>query len=359
MQFYPAHVFFVALLGLLASSQAQERLTGEIEGAKYVIELPAEPSGKLLLLAHGYRPEGLPLDADIGSSHQLFSDLVDEGWAVASTSYRRNGWIMEDAAKDLINLRDFIIQETSFEPTHVFLMGNSMGGGISTWIAEHAPEGFDGALAMGAYLFEPIQPEAEPSTQLASYYSGAPKFPILYLTNVSELDGPAAYLDLAAEAEPNPLIWFVDREGHVNQNEAEQRAGLFGLVDWVKTGEAKPYKDGTVEMNPDSTAKLATGKAIGEARILVPVYGNFITSFVRSDLDALELEQGDFFSLSASGKTVDVMLGSTYTDVPVGDWVAFWDAEGYLLICRNYKHAVDSLGVSKGDPITIHLKESL
>ncbi|MEM8867959.1 MAG: SAM hydroxide adenosyltransferase [Verrucomicrobiota bacterium] len=355
-------VYFLAAaiaLFTLCSLNAQTELTGEVEGAKYVVHLPAAPTGNLLLLAHGYRPEGLPLDADIGASHDLFKDLVEEGWAVASTSYRRNGWIMEDAAKDMINLRQVIADEGSFEPDHVFLFGNSMGGGVVTWLAEHAPEGFDGGLALGAYLFEPIDPEGEASTQLADYYSGTPQFPILYLTNVSELEGPSAYLELAKDAPVPPVLWFVDREGHVNQNELEQYGGILGLVKWVETGKIRPFNDGTIEMNPPSTAVLTAESATGKAVSLVPVYGNFISSFVSADLETLGLQEGDLFTLTAGGESVRVLLGSTYNDVEVGEWVAFWDAQGYLLFCRNYKNAVETLGLSKDDSIAIHRTEGM
>ncbi|MBC2607490.1 SAM hydroxide adenosyltransferase [Pelagicoccus albus] len=345
------------LLSALPFLQAEQVLTGEIEGAKFELTLPENPSGKLLLLAHGYRPEGLPLAASVGESHDLYSNLVDDGWAVASTSYRRNGWILEDAALDLINLHDHIRENVAYEPTLVILMGNSMGGGVVTWLSEHEPQRFDGALAMGAYLFEPIGDSETPSTTLAPYYSGKPQFPILFLTNTSELEGPAAYVSMAAEAAIAPVLWTIDREGHVNQNEAEQGAALAALVNWVESGEIEPDADGTIHAATASTAVFEGDTAKGRAITLVPVYGNIITSFVREDFQRLGLELGDSFSLSAQGQTVSVKLGKTYTDVPVGDWVGFWDADGYLLICRNYKNAVATLGLPEDAPIEIQKQD--
>ncbi len=338
---------------LTAVCFCQERLTGVIQGAKFQVDLPAEPGGRLLMLAHGYRPEGLPVEADVGSSHGLSKKLVADGWAVASTSYRRNGWIMEDAAEDIIQLHDWILRETDFEPSAVYLMGNSMGGGISTWLAEHEPERFDGVLAMGAYLFEPIGASGESSTTLADYYNGLPRIPVLFLTNTSELDGPATYVKLSEGATVPPVLWTIHRDGHVNQNEAEQAAGLMGLVDWVEKGEVVAGRDATIALHPDSTVSFSEGEAIGRALTLVPVYGNFITNFVSADMQALGIEHGDYFQMRTGEHVLRVKLGRTYTDVPVGDWVGFWDAQGYLLICRNYKDAVATLGLKADDRIVV------
>jgi pimeloyl-ACP methyl ester carboxylesterase len=342
----------LCLLTAFAPLSAQRTHEGEIDGATYVIEVPAEPTGRVLLLAHGYRPEGLPLSADIGSSTDLYQTLLAEGWIVASTSYRRNGWIFEDAAADIINLRDYI-QDTITDPTHVYLMGNSMGGGIITWLAEHAPEGFDGGLAMGAYLFGPIVSEGESSKEFNATLSGIPAFPILYLTNTSELEGPVGYIELAKNSSMTPVLRKIQRSGHVNQNKAEQAAGLAALVTWVEEGMIDREKDGTILGTPTSTAEIANGRGTSIAQILVPVYGNFISNFIAEDMATLQIAPGDQFHLQVNDQTVSVLMGSNYTDVPVGEWVAFWEAEGYLLFCRNYKNAVETLGIEPKATIKI------
>jgi len=333
-------------------SAQSKTLQGEIDGALFQIAVPAEPTGDVLLLAHGFRPPSLPRSADFGSTASLYEDLVAQGWIVASSSYRRNGWIMEDAADDLIKLRDHIAK-TVMEPKRTFLAGNSMGGGIVTWLAENRPDGFAGGLAMGAYLFGPIEADQPRSTALSDALPGKPAFPLLFLTNHSELDGPASYLSRAAGSAVPPVLWRVDRVGHVNLNGLEQAAAFEALLHWVETGEIDRGRNATIVARPTSTATAEDGKVTGHIRHLVPVYGNFIASFVLADLEALGLKTGDSFALTAGGETVPVYLGQSYEDVPVGDWVAFPDADGYLLICRNYAHAVNTLGVAKGDAVVI------
>lgn len=353
MNFRNLTIVWGLLALLLNNSHAQTELTGEIEGAKYSIILPEKPIGKALLLAHGYRPENLGLKADAGASHNLYNELVEAGWIVASSSYRRNGWIMEDAAQDMINLHELVSAATHGKPVDTFLLGNSMGGGVSTLLAEIAGDRFKGALATGAYLFAPIESETHRSTEIGAHFSLKPQIPILYLTNTSELDGPQAYIAKTASAPVQPVLWKVHRDGHVNLNEAELRAGLMALVKWAKTGEIEKDKDATIVANPDSTAKVIGNSAEGYAKTLVEVYGNAISSFVPADLKKLGIQLGDTFKLTANGQTVEVLMGSNYNDVPVGEWVSFWDAEGYLLICRNYRNAVESLSLRNRNPMTI------
>ena len=52
--------FVIGLVGTAAGEISR----GEIGGAKFMIATPEKWQGKLVLIAHGYRPEGNPLDAE-------------------------------------------------------------------------------------------------------------------------------------------------------------------------------------------------------------------------------------------------------------------------------------------------------
>lgn len=106
-------------------------------------------------------------------------------------------------------------------------------------------------------------------------------------------------------------------------------------------------------MHPESTAEVETSSARGVAAQLVPIYGNLVTNFVREDFEAHSIESVDRFELTAGGMTVGVLMGKSYGDVGMGEWVGFWDADGYLLICRNYKNAVDTMGVEVGTELVV------
>lgn len=346
-------ILWVSVVLVCGSLVAAERvLTGSIEGALYTVRVPEVLSGDLLLVAHGYRPQGSALSADFEESAAMYDSMVADGWVVATTSYRRNGWVLQDAAADLLNLRAWIVAEV-LEPKRVFLLGSSMGGGVVTWLAEQAPEGFDGAVAQGAYLFEPIVDLAVRSNQFADFYTFEPKLPLLYLTNQSELAGPAGYVERARTSEVPPVLWTVKRDGHVNLNGAETLAALRAVMDATAGGVLVANADATKVVDPESRAQIEDGVLHGVVSSVVPIFGNLTTYFVQSDLAEIGIEKGAFFELSAGGATVSVLLGSTYRDVDVGEWVAFWDAENYLLISRNYADAGKTLGVNKGAALQI------
>ena len=169
--------------------------TGEIDGAKFAIARPAHWNGSVLLLAHGFRDEKAPLVADFNPEHLACRTLLDEGWVVGTTSYRRNGMIIRDAIADLENLRAHIAA-TCGEPRQVILEGDSMGGAIVTLIAEQFADHYQGAVAVGAAL-----QARDAGSPLA--FNLQPQIPLVFLANQNELDGPRKYVT-APFARPVP-----------------------------------------------------------------------------------------------------------------------------------------------------------
>ncbi|HEY1849007.1 MAG TPA: hypothetical protein VGG37_07365, partial [Opitutaceae bacterium] len=137
-----------------AGAEAPVRVdTGQISGARFAVAVP--PGGyarRVLLLAHGYRPDSAPLVPDLHPEHASVKAALDDGWIVATTSYRRNGLIVGDAIADLDALRKYI-GLTYGEPERVVLEGESMGGLIVTIMAERESGGYDGAVVFDATLY--------------------------------------------------------------------------------------------------------------------------------------------------------------------------------------------------------------
>jgi hypothetical protein len=59
-------------------------------------------------IAHGYRPESIPLVAHLVPEQFAYQSLLNQGWIVAKPSYRRNGIVVVDAIADLDNLRAYV-----------------------------------------------------------------------------------------------------------------------------------------------------------------------------------------------------------------------------------------------------------
>ena len=48
-----------------------------------------------------------------------------------------------------------------------------------------------------------------------------------------------------------------------------------------------------------------------------------------------------------------VHYGTTFSDVPVGEWISFPTAEGDTIVAINYGNASEHLGAAIGDPVRI------
>lgn len=356
----PAPVFLLLLLlfvsALTGLRGAPREFTGTIDGALYQVIAPeGEWNGSLWIEAHGLRMPDTPLVASLSVSQLFNAELLKRGWALATTSYRRNGVIVDDAIEDVLNLRLEAVRLLG-APKLVVVEGSSMGGGIATLLAEsrHAGNGFDGVVAIGAALHVV---DAQHSSMRLRH---APRIPILYLTNQSELDGPAAYVEEAQKSPGHrsvpPVLWKVRRDGHVNVNAAERLAALDAIVAWIDTRVAPGARDdATMEPSVETAdaAITADGSMLGKVTDLARVYGNLFTDLKPSDLARIGVKGGDFFLLNAPGGEYRVRFATTYADVAEGEWVAFVTAEGTMMIARNRANAATTAGLDTGDSFSI------
>jgi pimeloyl-ACP methyl ester carboxylesterase len=347
--------FLLTALTALVVSAAPREFTGEIDGALYHIVAPeGDWKGSLWIEAHGHRNEGSPLVASLSRAHPFNVALLGRGWAIATTSYRRNGIIVDDAIADLLALRTEAAAKLG-EPKIVIIEGSSMGGGIATLIAESSrSEKFTGIVAAGAAL-QVVDPQFT-----ALKLTHAPRIPIVFLTNQSELDGPAAYVIAARErAEPEtvrPVLWKVLRDGHVNVNAPERLGALEAVVAWATTGVSPGDRDDAtvaLDAGPSTAQVAADGTLRATVRDLARVYGNLYTDLQPADFEQLGIERGGWFLLTSATGTFKVRYGTTYSDVPQGEWIAFPTADGTVMIARNRANAAETAGLATGDTFTV------
>ena len=140
---------------------ASERIWGIHNGAGYRIEVPANWNGQLVIWAHGYRgdpatdPSALELTVD---NHPLRPFLVSQGYAWAASSYSKNAYDPSQGAKDSHALAQFFNGRFG-KPAKTYITGASMGGHVTTVMAEQWPRSYAGAMpicgVMGDYeLFD-------------------------------------------------------------------------------------------------------------------------------------------------------------------------------------------------------------
>ena len=357
-----ARFFALTVSAVLSASAAVPTVeTGEINGAKFALARPAQWNRRVLLIAHGLRSEDRPLVADLFPDQLANRTLLDEGWLVAKTSYRRNGLIVADAIADLDALRAHLA--TAFgAPERVLLEGESMGGLIVTLLAEREPSRprlYHGAIAIGAAL-----QVREPDSTLELTHR--PQIPLLFLTNQSELDGPAGYVahEVTDPAAIRARLFRVARDGHVNVNQRERLAAVRALNAWLDRGADSlpaaalepPFFDATVAPQPQPAQVIAHDDGRGfDARVVEvsAIYGNIFLNAQPADFAAAGIGKLTHFIVQAHGQTFRAVHGRDFSSVKRGEWVAFPNADGFFWLARNFADAAATAQLAVGDIVTL------
>ena len=121
--------------------------TGTIDGANFIIEMPATWNGTLVLYSHGYVVPGNPLVALDAGDPVTAAWLLANGYAIAGSSYSTNGWALQQAFHDQIALLDHFQAEHG-KPARTIAWGHSLGGIITAGLIQLHPERFAGAIPM-------------------------------------------------------------------------------------------------------------------------------------------------------------------------------------------------------------------
>ncbi|MBT2596188.1 S9 family peptidase [Arthrobacter sp. ISL-72] len=115
------------------------------DGAAWRAEVPTNWNGKLVLFAHGFRPGPANPAWDNGFAPTA-SELIRRGYAVASSSYATAGWALGTAEQDQLDtLAAF--EERFGDAGRVIAVGRSMGGLVTSMMAEIPGSGIDGAVS--------------------------------------------------------------------------------------------------------------------------------------------------------------------------------------------------------------------
>jgi hypothetical protein len=148
------HLRLAAVLGLAAATapvRASQEFTGELpSGAWYHVEIPDgwRPGDALVLYQHGL---DFTTPANPPGLGPLSSVMLDEGYAIAATSYRMRGWALFSALDDNRDVLAKFEDLAGGAPGEVVPFGGSMGGLVALKVAE--ADGFP--LVKGAYALCP------------------------------------------------------------------------------------------------------------------------------------------------------------------------------------------------------------
>jgi len=159
----PARRFLALSLLSIAAALAAEPKTelGEINGAKFRIDIPANWNGGLVMYCHGYAAD--PVTYKEGKLPPVLAVFTDQGYALAQSGYAAGGWAIQEAVTDTESLRRYFTQKYG-NPKETYITGHSMGGFLTMLFIEQYPNVYDAGLP----LCGPLAP--------ASYFMGRGAF---------------------------------------------------------------------------------------------------------------------------------------------------------------------------------------
>src|SRR6185503_19986124 len=136
-----------------AAKAAPLDLSGEIHGAPFRIRVPEIWNGTLLIFAHGYRDKADHpgeidnRNADVAPSAALEAPLLAQGFALAGSAYKDNGWSVGDAIQDTKNLAVFF-RDNIAQPQRTIIVAASLGTFVGYRSMEQFNGIYDGALCL-------------------------------------------------------------------------------------------------------------------------------------------------------------------------------------------------------------------
>jgi pimeloyl-ACP methyl ester carboxylesterase len=349
-------ILFSFAFGSLAGAPLAVEERGTLPAGNSYAVLKPKPWNlqRALFLAPAQRTPDSPAEPALSTDDPLARALLAEGWLIATLAYRRPGIVLQDSVEDFNALRAHLVA-THGAPGRLYVLGESVGGGIAVRLMENFPDDYAGALAVGGSF--DLQ---EPAPTIGITF--APQRPVLLLPNQSESHAPETYARMSTGAPFPAVLWKIGRDGRSNTNVAEKRAALQALVRWVEEGVVPPQQfDATVPPpTRPSTVVFSADRlsATGRVTSIDRVRGDVTLDFQPADLEALGISRGSLFAVvttdsSGAQRTTRVLYGQNLRQAKSGDWMALPEAEGGLLLTVFRGHAAAVSGLEVGAAVTL------
>ena len=118
---------------------------GDINGAKFRIDMPEKWNGSLVIYCHGY--SAAPGYFNDSKPNPVMSVFLNEGFAVAQSGYAAGGWAIQEAMNDTEALRRYFVKKHG-AAKETYVTGHSMGGFLTMALMESFPNVYDGGLPL-------------------------------------------------------------------------------------------------------------------------------------------------------------------------------------------------------------------
>ncbi|MFW2332452.1 alpha/beta hydrolase family protein [Ilumatobacter sp.] len=198
-----------------------DRRWGELKGAGYRIEVPADWNGELVMWAHGFR--GTDTRLYFNPEEVPFRQwLLENGYAWGASTYSKNDYNVGTAVKDTRRLVRLFNRKVG-HPERTYIAGASMGGHITAASIERYPKLYDGAMpvcgVLGDYeLFDYFLDFNAAAQQLGL---GTSQFPVAD----DYLPTGAAAIKAGLEGAPGAWPFILNENGEALKQLTENRSG--------------------------------------------------------------------------------------------------------------------------------------
>ena len=118
---------------------------GEINGAKFRVDIPENWNGGLVMYCHGYSPVAGSFKE--GKLPPVLAVFTEQGYALAQSGYAAGGWAIQEAVEDTEALRRYFTNKYG-QPKETFITGHSMGGFLTMIFMERFAPSYDAGLAL-------------------------------------------------------------------------------------------------------------------------------------------------------------------------------------------------------------------
>lgn len=133
------------VLALLAPLHAAVRTEiGEINGAKFRIDVPEKWNGGLVVYCHGYRDSPGTYEDKPNPFIDIFTS---QGYAFIQSGYAAGGWAIQEAVEDTEALRRYFIRKYGVVK-ETYVTGHSMGGFLTMMLVETSPSIYDAGMPL-------------------------------------------------------------------------------------------------------------------------------------------------------------------------------------------------------------------
>ncbi|MCB0600035.1 MAG: alpha/beta hydrolase [Saprospiraceae bacterium] len=184
------------LLSFAAQTQSVGKVdSGAIDGVGYRVVFPDNWQHKLVMYAHGYEAVGTPIRQSQNPYWiQSMSLFLDRGFAVAASDYANQGLALAQGVDDTEKLRHYFIDQYG-KPDTTYIVGHSMGGGVTLSLIENFGDAYDGGLPL-CPLSSPLYVQTRKEFDLYATFNGL--FPGIVATLEQIFDLQSDSLDKAS-----------------------------------------------------------------------------------------------------------------------------------------------------------------